>query len=549
MLAARFVFAATVVACTIGLCPVFGQQACPFSTGNQGGFNVAGTVVRADGNQPLGRAYVVLGTALRPQDQVYCLTGDDGRFGFLNIPAGKYNLSARKAGYRNQSFRGDEAYSTAIVTGPNLDSEHIVFPMHASAKLTGHALDEEGDPVPNATVFLFQKGVHDGLPSTRMAGQKNTDSSGRFHFGDLEAGTYLLAISGRPWYAVHGPHQQMNDPQAAAEIAARNVAYPITYYPDSTDPESAGPIQLAEGGAAEIQINLHPLPALRVSVDDPSGKTPQNRAMVQVMELGPGGFPMMVNAETEWTPEGLKLNGLTTGRYQVSLSQFGKGRPTLVGRKIVDVTSDLTLDLAATSDKLNITGQIASDTPAQGKQHFGLQFLNASTGFPLTAAEENGSFTVADGNLVPGRYEVRVTSPDHYIKSVSVKGAKYASGILEVGPGATVQLAIVVSSGMGQVNGFAVEGDKPFPGAVVLLFPQDPNRGAFIGRDQSDSDGSFSMRFVPPGRYSLVAIDDGHDLPFRDPAAMKPYLAQAVQVEVTTRDAATVKAAVQPRIH
>ena len=530
-----------------------GQQACPFTTGNQGGFNIAGTIVHADGNQPLGQTYVVLGSTLRRQDQVYCVTADDGRFAFTNLPAGKYDLSARKPGFRTQSFRGEDSFSTAIVTGPNLDSEHIVFPLHASAKLSGHALDEEGDPVTSATVFLFRKGISGGLSSTRMAGQKNTDSSGRFHFGDLEAGTYVLAVSGRPWYAARAnipPQPQAPDPQATAELAARDVAYPITYYTDSTDPDAASPITLAEGGAAQVTMTLRATPSLHIAVDDPSAKMPNQRAMVQVMQLGPGGFPMMVNAETQWTPDGLHLSGLTTGRYQVMLNQFGQGQPKLLGRKVIDLTGDAKLDLASDSDKLSISGQVTLENPSEEKRRLGLQFMNSSSGYPvMPTVEADGSFTVSDGNLVPGRYELRLTNPDHYIKSIVVKGAKYSNGILDLAQGNSAQITIVAGSGRGHVDGMAVLDDKPFPGALVLLLAQDQNHGSFVGRDQTDSDGTFTIANVPPGRYTLLAIDDGHDLPYRDPAALKPYLAGAQELDVTSKGTSTAKVNVAARVH
>jgi len=48
--------------------------------------------------------------------------------------------------------------------------------------------------------------------------------------------------------------------------------------------------------------------------------------------------------------------------------------------------------------------------------------------------------------------------------------------------------------------------------------PQDPslNRGLFR-RDQSDSDGSFSLRDAAPGKYTVVAIEDGWELEWAAP--------------------------------
>jgi hypothetical protein len=64
---------------------------------------------------------------------------------------------------------------------------------------------------------------------------------------------------------------------------------------------------------------------------------------------------------------------------------------------------------------------------------------------------------------------------------------------------------------------------------MVLLFPHDPSHGNNIPRDQSDSDGTFTLNWALPGRYTLVAIDHGRGLAYADPAVIAPYL-QAGQV-------------------
>jgi hypothetical protein len=51
-------------------------------------------------------------------------------------------------------------------------------------------------------------------------------------------------------------------------------------------------------------------------------------------------------------------------------------------------------------------------------------------------------------------------------------------------------------------------------------------------RDQSDSDGTFTLREILPGRYTVVAIERGWDLDWQDPAVLKPYLAHGEVVDV-----------------
>jgi hypothetical protein len=83
---------------------------------------------------------------------------------------------------------------------------------------------------------------------------------------------------------------------------------------------------------------------------------------------------------------------------------------------------------------------------------------------------------------------------------------------------------------------------------MVLLLPRDSNHGGYIPRDQSDSDGTFTLNLVEPGRYTLVAIDDGRDLAYQDAAAVKPYLEQGQVIDVPLRGDANMKVSVQHRL-
>ena len=62
------------------------------------------------------------------------------------------------------------------------------------------------------------------------------------------------------------------------------------------------------------------------------------------------------------------------------------------------------------------------------------------------------------------------------------------------------------------------------PGAMVLLVPKDPElNDELFRRDQSDLDGSFSIRSVIPGSYTIVAIENGWDLDWAKPVVIERY--------------------------
>jgi hypothetical protein len=62
-------------------------------------------------------------------------------------------------------------------------------------------------------------------------------------------------------------------------------------------------------------------------------------------------------------------------------------------------------------------------------------------------------------------------------------------------------------------------------------------------RDQSDSDGTFTLNSVVPGRYTLMAIEDGWDLEWADPSVLQKFIAggQSLQIAPNQKMDVTVK--------
>ena len=104
---------------------------------------------------------------------------------------------------------------------------------------------------------------------------------------------------------------------------------------------------------------------------------------------------------------------------------------------------------------------------------------------------------------------------------------------VEVPAGAAVQLTISMTKGLGTVDGVALQKDSPVSQASVVLLPSDPAHNLILmRRDQSDSDGTFTLRRVIPGSYTAVAVADGWDLDWQNPAVVKTYAASGTRVQV-----------------
>lgn len=480
-------------------------------------FTIAGHVVRHLDQRAIKGARVSLTMVKDIQRQISAITSENGGFSFQGVPAGKYQLRVTDHG-TSQLYQETENYSTAIVTGPGLDSEHILFALDSPATLSGTIVDEENDPVPQATVYLFTHSVVSGKNQTRSGGQTNTDTAGALHFRHLSPGTYYVAVVGRPWYAQNMSHS----PSQPATHSELDVAYPTTYYAGSTSPDSATPLKLEEGAKAEIQLILHAVPSLHIGVDG-LGET-DHGVNVSVTQLGPGGITIQLPVGFA----GSELVGIAPGNYLLSLQDPSQARGSSEPQA-VSLTGDTTLHLD-NQIKTSISGKVisASDTSA------GLAVLlmnEATSRHYAETVHADGTFEFQRASA--GHYRIALANaPDTYPAKVEVRGAIYTNGELEVPKGAQVELIITAGHGLSKVEGIVVQDKKPFAGAMVLLIPQDLHHGKAIVRDQSDSDGTFTLNSVKPGRYSLVAIDDGRGLAYAEQGTITPYLEHAPVVDV-----------------
>jgi hypothetical protein len=470
-------------------------------------FKIAGHVVLHPGDHPVHGAKVSLTMVQHRDRQLSAVSGENGEFLFYGLPAAKYQLRVEYRGSA-QFFHDLEGFSTAIAVGPEIDSEHIVFPLSIGAGISGSLLDEFGDPISGAMAYLFHRTVSRGLYQTVAAGQTNTGSTGAFHFGHLAPGTYYVAVTGRPWYARN-------------ENPDLDVAFPLTYYAGGTTPDAATPLTLEEGGKTEIQMTLRAVPAAHISL---AGLAENQQVQTFLSQIGPGGARIIVGAYG-----GNGLISVASGNYDMSANVLNQTEWSEIGSQKIKAEGDSTLHLG-NSVKTSIAGKVSVDGDLPpGLALWMSNIANGETTW--LPVGKDGSFNNA--KTAPGRYSLLMgNTGEFYIQKLGVEGATYINGVLEVANGAQIQLNITAAKGMTNIDGTAMDGKSPVAGAMILAIPQDPLRAKYIPRDQSDSDGTFTLAELPPGRYTVVAVDDGRGLAYAEPGVITPYLAAGQVVDV-----------------
>jgi protocatechuate 3,4-dioxygenase beta subunit len=525
------------------------------STG--GLYRIAGTVLNAVTGEPVRRATIAVLAESDSRTVESVEADNDGRFALGQLPAAKYQLTASKRGFRTAFYDEHDEYSTAIVAGPGQDTGGLSFRLMPNAVLHGVVTADGGDPVEGARVMLFIEPPDHGRDHTHARGPNErisqtdattTDDTGAYEFSNLAAGKYLLAITAEPWYALH--HSAGNSkPRPVSDAgAALDVAYSTTFYDSTTDEASAMPIVLAGGSREEANITLHAVPALHLVVETPH----KPDGSIARPELRQSVFGAQISAESAGFVDAQKtgtveFSGVAPGHYELA-----QGDPPRIVD--LDATASQQVDPGDGVPAVSVSGVLrfaAGFAPpddvtvalysADGSGLPGSGLPGSGRPDQLVTTARKGSFRF--DTVLPGKFELWAWSSGKLLPIVSITG----NGTTRAGDTLTVRdrpLSIIatVTQGETEVRGFArkaagVENEgKGQAGAMVVLVPQDTRAfQALVRRDQSDSDGSFSLHDISPGQYTVVAIEDGWALDWTQPEVMSRFIAQGISITVSEK--------------
>ena len=524
------------------------------------GYPIAGVVVSSVTGQPLPGVMVSITATENRQVSQTMETGVEGRFAFLGLPAAKYSLTASARGYRAQGFNQHGNFFTGIAVGPDLDGSNLMFRLVPDAGIEGSVNDDDGEPVRNANVQLFQRNNDTGQQRTQAIINAVTDDRGHYLFSHLASGTYFVAVSARPWYANYNTPGEAapfadNSARAIEERAQLDVAYPLTFYPAAEDSASATPIVLHPGDRVTADVAMRAVPAVHVRIK--SGETEGKNTV----EGGPHGFPRVSQRIFEGTlvpvnsAQGFgymagvyEYTGIAPGRYVFEMLEPERTRNGAGWYKELDLAGAVELDSRENPPLVSVTGAVVLEggTRPGKKMYLTLADRTSREGFSAEVSDK-GFFDFKDNEIRPGTYDVELANaPGFQIRSLVTKGAKTAGRTLEIGGGGSVQLVCTATRAMAQITGVVMRDDKPFAGAMVVLVPQDPSADWLLfRRDQSDSDGTFTLPAVLPGHYSAIAIENGWDLDWASPAVLQPYLKNGTPVDVTGEGKMNIKVQLQ----
>ena len=157
---------------------------------------LSGRVLRGDTGAVVKRAMVRL-AAQNTRDRRTAQTDDNGRYQFTDLQAGRYTVTVSKAGFISlaygQQHPRQPALPLQVDAGRELRNVDIALPR--GSVLTGHVVDEDGEPMARAIVQVLRYVYRQGLRQIEPAGTDQTDDRGQYRVFDLEPGEYFVSVT------------------------------------------------------------------------------------------------------------------------------------------------------------------------------------------------------------------------------------------------------------------------------------------------------------------------------------------------------------------
>lgn len=506
------------------------QKTAPTPSGGTGSYRIAGIAVDAGNGQPIGHAQISIESEERKTAREVYATGDDGRFLFEGLAPGRYSLKAQRRGYVDQGYKMHGAYQSAVVVGPGLKTDELRFAIAPGATIMGRVVDEQGEAVRTADIVLLREVATGRGSSLEKASGNQTNDLGAYRFSHLMAGSYVIAVVAHPWYAGrYGVNPTGTEGMARAGDLDTDVVYPVTFYPGAMDAESAGRIALTPGESVTANVALAPIPGRHVTIEgagDESDQRMNSFSAVQYVADGivaPMRGPIIFGNDSHTT----ELIGLLPGRVDLTWTT-GSGQKSQEHFKALDLSENGNEKSGAATVVRGVL-EVENGTKMSG--------VTVSLGYPnqrkpfTAVVGEKGEFEFRE-EMIRGFYSVEVPQLTEDAVGVRAKGARASFGGIEIQPGRDVELKITAGRAA-RVSGHAMRNGTTVDGALVALVPDEFNSENNLMRvDQSNSDGSFELSEVVPGKYTLIAVENGWDGDWRSAEFLGRFVNRGKRLEI-----------------
>ena len=494
---------------------------------------IRGRVVTADTGAPIRRV-IVRAFAPGSGEPRVASTDPEGRFELRDLPAGRWTLSATKAGFVSLNFGQRRPFEAGrpieLADGEVVSRADFVLPR--GSVISGRVVDEFGEPIAGARVQALRYRVVQGerrLVPTGMGDQ--TDDTGAFRIYGLAPGEYYVSgvLQGSPYDAPGG------------------TAYTPTYYPGTSNVPEAQRVSVTLGQEqSNISFALLPTRAVRVTgtVVDSSG-TPVTNGFVGLAQAVDGGVTGMIGGRVR-ADGSFMVGNVSPGDYTLTVrTGTGPEEGEFANVPITVGIDDLSGVNIVTSRGASLSGSVVADTQSRKLDTSSLQIIAQpvrqpmmTMGFRPARVAEDGSFMLS-GLAGPRRISVMGMPAAWTVKAVTLDGVDITDAPIDFrGTGETTGVQIVLTTRVTEVAGTVTDArGEPLRDFTVVIFPDDAEKWQFPSRwvraGRPDQQGLFKITGLPPAHdYLAVAVEYLEEGEAGDPDFLRDMRDRAVRLQL-----------------
>jgi hypothetical protein len=567
--------------------------------------SISGTVfvstMADEPKRPARRVRVTLSNVAGTSPGQTTTTDDGGAFAFGGLPAGRYELQAFKNAYLRASYgasRPDRA-GTPIVVKDGEAVADLAITIARGGVITGTVHDSSGRPVPGMNVRVMKLGYNGvtgertlGAPSTGSVGL--TDDRGEYRAYGLPPGAYLVIVvpndpSGPGNDAIRqlttaevrqalqaaraGTSTATVKPgQPTLPVSSARVSYAPIFHPGVTDIGAAAPIALGvseERAGVDVAIQLVPTATISGTISSRTGALPQSLS-VRLVPAGPH-TEMLAGAGLRGLfalprPDGTyAFTGVAPGSYTIRAT-IGGGRGAAPAPNAP--TQWAAADVIVSGQDLDVPLTLQPGVAINGRVVFeGSQPTAAEVqalSFMLVPPGSGGQVQAGGGGRVDaqGRFTFAGVTPDTYrfvttwnapaarekwsIKASTANGREAFEAPLRVNPNETVDWTVTYTDKPTSLTGVLQDtSGRAATDYYILVFSSDRKYwtpgSRRVRMTRPATDGTFSVKGLPPGEYFVAALTDLETGEWNDATLLEQLTGSSAKVtlrdgETTTQD-------------
>jgi len=428
------------------------------------------------------------------------LSDASGRFRFPQLPPAQYQL---RVDADNFSLSG---FIPVITLTDGQRVQGLKVEMRALGTISGHAFDENGEPLGAALVEVMTQEPPVPPHWMQPIASVETDDRGEFRIAALDPGEYSVRVT---------------------PVTTRSPlkAFPATYYPNTTDPGAAPKIVLSSGGeVSNIDLKV-PTPGVKVRgrFVRPTNERHETTLMLIARNAAVQVPPVPARNMAEGESDEFEIRGVASGSYYLYvISETNMQKRSLLGRVPLEVGDrDVEGITIAVIPPGTIKGRLTVAADAINGDAFDPSGITISVGanelvpppgmgFSATVSK-TGQFDFGPVPQLTLTLGSMILPDGWFVSAERMDGGNVMASGFTSTPGKESTFEVVVSNAAGAFAGVIKDRqDKPLPAGRLLLLPAPSLRAnpLLVRTTVAVERGEFSIETIPPGEYTAIAFPD-----------------------------------------